>query len=302
VQAGCVQVQGTINGIGERCGNVDLTTVVANCELKLGLRCLPNGNLGKLAELSRLVWERANVVPPRNQPYVGKGAFAHKGGVHASAVERNSRTYEHVEPASVGNRRRVLISELAGRSNIRSKLQNKYPELADDAVITGILEEVQENENAGYSYETAEASFDLVVRRHVGQYEPAFEPLHYRVNVLGVTEEAHQIEATIKLRDRDGQLRLTAGEGDGPVDALYHALAEALRPSLPFLEALRLVDFKVRVVNSADGSAAKVRVLIDHRFEGATISTIGVDENIIEASWRALVDAVDFAVMAHGEE
>jgi 2-isopropylmalate synthase len=301
IAAGCRQVQGTINGIGERCGNADLTTVIANCELKLGLRCLPDGNLARLSDLSRLVWERANLVPPAHQPYVGRAAFAHKGGVHASAVARCSRTYEHVEPQEVGNHRRVLISELAGRSNIRAKLQTRYPGLADDAVIGAILTEIQDREAAGFTYETADASFDLLVRRHLGRYVPAFTLLHYRIHGLGVTAELHQVEATVKLLDRRGDLRLTVAEGDGPVDALYHALADALRPSCPFLEALRLEDFKVRVVNSADGTAAKVRVLIDHRFEGTTIATVGVDENIIEASWRALADAVDSAVLMHEE-
>jgi len=303
IEEGCIQVQGTVNGIGERCGNVDLTTVIANCELKLGRPCLPEGGLRRLTELSRLVWERANLIGPMNQPYVGPAAFAHKGGIHVSAMQRSELTYEHARPDSVGNTRRILISELAGRSNVQTKLANRYPELEDNRVIAEVLNEIQERESVGYSYEAADESFDLVVRRHVGAYRPAFDLQHYRVHGIGLGDgEEGTVEATVKLRDVDGVSRLTAAEGDGPVDALYHALAEALLPGLPFLDDLNLVDYKVRVVNSTDGTAARVRVLIDHRFHGRTISTIGVHENIIEASWIALVEAVDFAVLSVTDE
>jgi len=296
IQAGARQVQGTINGVGERCGNVDLTTVIANAEIKLGYQCLPNGHRQRLTEISRLVWERINVVGPVNQPYVGRAAFAHKGGIHVSAVQRNALTYEHVTPESVGNERRILISELSGRSNVQAKLSERYPQLQDNAVLKGVLDVVMARENAGYSYEAAEASFDLLVRRQVGAYKPAFVLHHYRIHGLGTPGDARDlVEATVKL-DINNETRLFASEGHGPVDALSHALMLALTPSFPQLKHLHLVDFKVRVVNSADGTAAKVRVLIEHQYHGKSIGTIGVDENIIEASWKALCEAVEYTL------
>lgn len=296
IEEGCIQVQGTINGIGERCGNVDLTTVIANCELKLGLQCLPEGQLAGLTSLANLVWERINMRGPKNQPYVGKAAFAHKGGIHVSAIQRNANTYEHVAPETVGNERRVLVSELSGRSNIQAKLLNRYPKLADGALITGILEEIQDRENAGYTYEAADASFDLVVRRHVGAYQPAFRLHHFRVHGIG-TEGDHVdlVESTVKV-EVGGVTRLCAAEGNGPVDALSGALRAALESDYHEVAALRLIDYKVRVVDSADGTAARVRVLIDFSYDGQRFGTVGVHENIIEASWLALVDGVDYTV------
>ncbi len=300
IQAGCVQAQGCINGVGERCGNVDLTAVIANCELKLGIRCLPDGRLARLTEVSRAVWERINLQGPTGQPFVGRSAFAHKGGIHVSAVQRNALTYEHVEPETVGNTRRILVSELSGRSNIQAKLATRYPQLNDAAVVATILTDVVELENAGYSYEAADASFDLLVRRHVGGFADPFTLHHYRIHGLGTADDAVDlVEATVKLTV-DGQLRLCVAEGHGPVDALSQALMSALLPSYPELKDLHLVDYKVRVVNSADGTAAKVRVLIEHHFGGRSFGTVGVSENIIEASWRALEEAVEYALA--GEE
>ncbi len=296
VEAGCVQVQGTINGVGERCGNVDLTAVIANLELKLGYRCLPEGNLRQLRDVSRYVWERLNLAAPLNQPYVGQAAFAHKGGVHVSAVRRNPRTYEHVVPEDVGNTRRILISEMSGRSNLLAKLANRYPQLREPEVVGPILEDIQDKENSGYSFEGADGSFDLLVRRHLGEWQPAFELLHYRVHGIGVGNDAEAlVEATVKVRVK-GEIHLCVAEGNGPVDALNHALMSALVPAFPELSQLTLEDYKVRVVNTADGTAAKVRVLVDHRFAGERFATLGVSVNVIEASWQALVDAVDFAV------
>ncbi|MBA3708245.1 MAG: citramalate synthase [Planctomycetes bacterium] len=296
LQAGCIQAQGCINGMGERCGNVDLTAVIANCELKLGMRCLPEGHLQRLTEISRVVWERINLQGPTNQPFVGRSAFAHKGGIHVSAVQRNSKTYEHVEPETVGNTRRILISELSGRSNIQAKLASRYPGLSDDVVIRAILSDIVELENAGYSYEAADASFDLLVRRHLGVAREPFVLHHYRIHGLGTPEgDQDLVEATVKVTV-DGDLRLRVAEGHGPVDALSHALMAALLPSYPQLKDLALSDFKVRVVNSSDGTAAKVRVLIEHRYQGQSFGTIGVSENIIEASWAALEEAVEYAL------
>jgi 2-isopropylmalate synthase len=295
VHAGCVQVQGCMNGVGERCGNVDLTAVIANCELKLGHRCLPQGHLQRLTEVSRTVWERINLVGPTNQPFVGRSAFAHKGGIHVSAVQRNTATYEHVEPETIGNTRRILVSELSGRSNIQAKLASRYPQVGDAATVARILDDIVEREHAGYSYEAADASFDLLVRRHVGAYREAFTLHYYRVHGIGTEAQDHLVEATVKLTVK-GQERLCVAEGHGPVDALSHALMAALLPSHPELGELNLSDFKVRVVNSADGTAAKVRVLIEHHYRGESFGTIGVNENIIEASWVALEEAVEYAL------
>jgi len=301
VESGCIQVQGTMNGLGERCGNVDLTTVIANLELKLGLRCVPPESLPRLTELSRFVWERLNAVGPVNQPYVGVSAFAHKGGVHVSAMQRNPKTYEHVAPESVGNTRQILVSELAGRSNVLAKLSHRYPELTDAKIASLVLTEVQERENEGYSYEAADGSFDLLVRRKLGTWRPAFELHYYRVHGIGTgSGVSDPVEATVKLTV-SGEQRLCVAEGNGPVDALNHALLEALTPAFPILETMHLTDYRVRVVNSADGTAAKVLVLIEHRIDHTSFGTVGVSANIIEASWRALVEAVEYVVLTARE-
>ncbi|MEN9577349.1 MAG: hypothetical protein RJA70_358 [Pseudomonadota bacterium] len=296
VDAGCIQVQGTINGIGERCGNVDLTSVIANLELKMGCECLPPDHVARLTEISRSVWEQLNLQGPLNQPFVGASAFAHKGGVHVSAMQRNLLTYEHVPPERVGNVRHILISEMSGRSSLVGKLSSRYPQLKDSAAASAILAELQERENQGYSYEAADGSFDLLVRRHLGGWAPVFTLDYYRIHGLGAKQHgSSHVEATVKL-EVGGKLCLCAAEGNGPVDALSHALMAALVPAYPILEKLALVDYKVRVVNSTDGTAAKVRVLIANRYQHETFSTLGVSENIIEASWQALVDAIEYVI------
>jgi 2-isopropylmalate synthase len=317
IQAGCVQVHGTINGVGERCGNADLTQVIANCELKLGIHCLPEGRLATLTEISREVWERINRLGPDNQPFVGPAAFAHKGGVHVSAMQRNERTYEHVPPSSVGNARRVLISEMAGRSSLLAKLETKYPGLRDARVAAAVLSEVQDLEHEGFSFEAADGSFDLLVRRQLGLAQAAFRLEYYRVHGIGTAPPVRDgtaplardgkaaqtrsgqadaaVEATVKL-EVNGQLRLCVAEGNGPVDALSQALRQALDGAFPALARMHLTDYKVRVVNSADGAGARVRVLIEHELDRRRFSTVGVHANIIEASWKALVDAIDYGV------
>ena len=296
VESGAIQVQGTMNGFGERCGNVDLIAVIANLELKFGKRCLPEGNLTGLTEVSHYVWERLNLQAPLNQPFVGKSAFAHKGGVHVSAMQRDKRTYEHIEPELVGNHRVILISELAGRSNILAKHQERFPELKDPALVSKIVEEIQDRENAGYSYETADASLDLLVRRHIGNQRPIFKLHYFRVHGLGTPDESHDaVEATLKV-DVANETRLCAAEGNGPVDALNQVLRAALVPQFPILSRAQLTDYKVRVVNSADGTAARVRVLIEHDVAGERYITMGVHENVIEASWAALVEAMEYTI------
>jgi len=244
------------------------------------------------------VWERINLVGPANQPYVGRAAFAHKGGIHVSAVQRNALTYEHVAPETVGNERRILISELAGRSNVQVKLAARFPQLSDPAMQKAVLDEIVEKENRGYSFEAAEGSFELLVRRHLGTWKPSFRLHHYRVHGLGTEGiEPHLVEGTVKV-EIGNETRLRVAEGHGPVDALSHALQEALLPTYPQLKDLHLTDYKVRVVDSKDGTAAQVRVLIEYQFAGRSFGTIGVSENIIEASWDALVEGVECALQA----
>jgi len=295
VAHGAMQVQGTINGIGERCGNADLVSVAANLALKLDRPVLGTGRgVTHLTELSRYVYELANMNFRSGQPFVGRSAFAHKGGMHVHAINRVARSYEHIPPESVGNERRVLVSELSGRSNIVAKT-SKYNLDQDEALMKRILDQVVELENAGYQFEASEASFDLLVRKCAGTYHPLFERLHYRVNVE--TEQGHHplTEATVKLRvNGGGRVEHVVAEGDGPVNALDNALRKALIPSFPKLVEMHLVDYKVRVINSAEGTAARVRVVIESADEQDVWSTVGVSENIIEASWLALVDALEF--------
>ena len=285
-------MQGTINGIGERCGNVDLVSVVANLALKRGYEVLRPGSVAKLTEVSRYVYEIANMNFRSGQPFVGASAFAHKGGMHAHAVVKNAASYEHIEPAQVGNERRILVSELAGQSSILAKT-SKYAIQNDRAVMVKILNQVQDLENAGYEFEAAEASFDLLVKRALGVYQPKFERLSYRVNVESDANGALTTEATVKVRVA-GDVLHTVGEGDGPVNAIDAALRKALLPAYPRLAEMQLVDYKVRVVNSKAGSAARVRVVIEWRDHDDVWGTVGVSENIIEASWLALSDSFEY--------
>jgi 2-isopropylmalate synthase len=292
VRQGATQVQGTINGIGERCGNVDLISVIANLGLKLGYEVLQPGSLKHLTEVSRYVYEIANMNFRSSQPFVGASAFAHKGGMHAHAVNKITASYEHVDPEQVGNERRILVSELAGQSSILAKTA-KYAIQNDRAMMAKILGQVQDLENAGYEFEAAEASFDLLVKKTLGVYQPKFERLHYRVNVETDNQGALITEATVKVRLGE-RVEYTVGEGDGPVNALDHALRKALLPMYPRLVEMQLVDYKVRVVNSRAGTAARVRVVIESRDKDDVWGTVGVSENIIEASWLALVDSFEY--------
>lgn len=293
VTHGVTQVQGTINGIGERCGNVDLVSVIANLALKRGQEVLQPGSLQRLTEVSRFVYETANMNFRSGQPFVGASAFAHKGGMHTHAVARLSSSYEHIDPSTVGNERRILVSELSGQSTILSKTAKM--DLARDKALMGrILMRVQDLENEGYEFEAAEASFQLMALREAGLYLPKFQRLAYRVNIETGTDGVPITEATVKVRVGE-QVMHTASEGDGPVNALDGALRKALLPAFPKLSDLHLVDYKVRVVNARAETAARVRVVIDWRNNGNQFwGTVGVSENIIEASWRALEDAVGY--------
>ena len=303
VYQGATQVQGTINGIGERCGNADLVSVVANLALKRGYDVLAPDSLGRLTELSRYVYEIANMNFRNGQPFVGASAFAHKGGMHAHGVARISASYEHIDPTLVGNERRILISELSGQSNILMKTA-KYAIENNKEVNVKLRNLVQDLENQGYEFEAAEASFDLLIKKVLGLYRPKFERLGYRVNVetagapprppgegLGVRDLT--TEATVKVRVGD-VVQHTVSEGDGPVNALDGALRKALQQAYPRLAEMQLVDYKVRVVNSRAGTAARVRVIIESRDQTDVWGTVGVSENIIEASWLALVDATEY--------
>src|SRR5262249_27836745 len=260
VSRGAVQVQGTINGIGERCGNADLVSVIANLALKLDHEVLRPGSLPHLTEVSRYVYEVANMNFRPGQPFVAASAFAHKGGMHAHAVNKHTRSYEHLDPSLVGNERRILVSELSGQSSILAKT-TKYAIANDKALMVKILSQVQDMENEGYEFEAAEASFDLLVKKVLGTYQPKFERLAYRVNVEADPRGLPITEATVKLRVGE-QLQHTVSEGDGPVNALDSALRKALQAFYPRLAEMQLVDYKVRVVNSKAGTAARVRVVI----------------------------------------
>ena len=299
VDHGAVQVQGTINGIGERCGNVDLISVVGNLGLKKGYDVLLKGGMVHLTELSRYVYEIANMNFRSSQAFVGTSAFAHKGGMHVHAVNRLASSYEHITPESVGNQRRVLVSELSGRSNIIAKT-TKYQIENDKVLMARILQRVVDLENEGYQFEAAEASFDLLVRKEAGVYEPKFQRLHYRVNVETTAGQGTITEATVKLRVNSHTEHVVA-EGDGPVNALDNALRKALSTAYPNLTQMQLVDYKVRVINSAEGTAARVRVVIESRDHTDVWSTVGVSENVIEASWLALVDSVEYKLYKDAE-
>jgi 2-isopropylmalate synthase len=294
VDAGATQVQGTINGVGERCGNADLISVIANLAVKkTGFEVLKAANgVRHLTELSRYVYEIANMNFRASQPFVGQSAFAHKGGMHVHAVARVSSSYEHIDPALVGNERRILVSELSGRSNIM-ELTRQYNLHENRELMDRILAQVVAMENQGYQFEAAEASFDLLVRRAAGLFKPHFERLSYHVDVECDRDGELNTEATVKLRIAD-QIRHEVAEGDGPVNALDAAMRKALAAAYPNLAEMALVDYKVRVINSEAGTAAGVRVVIESRDEHDVWGTVGVSENVIEASWLALVDSFEY--------
>jgi len=298
IHAGASHAQGTINGVGERCGNMDLIPLIANLQLKYNQDCLCPGTLARLTEISRYVYETANLNLVPGQPYVGSSAFAHKGGMHVHAVQKDVSTYEHVSPESVGNSRKILISELSGASNIAAKAGRKFDIESDKATLRRVLEKVQDLENAGYQFEAAEASFELLLRKEIGRYREFFQLEHYRVVVLKNAIGESVSEAAVKLHV-NGQLEHHVAEGDGPVNALDKALRKALVGHYEAINQVHLIDYKVRVINSKDETAAKVRVIIECRRDRSDGSkeffgTTGVSGNIIDASWQALVDAYDY--------
>ncbi len=298
VSSGCVLVQGTINGYGERCGNADLCVVIPNLELKMKEKTsVGEKKLKNLVEVSRFVSEIANVVPVNNQPFVGYSAFAHKGGIHINAVVKNPKTYEHLVPEQVGNQRRLLVSEIGGRSVIAIKACQKYPELKKDTeTAKEALNTLQKLEHQGYQFEAADASFELLLRNALHKHTRHFNLIGYRVIVEKNSSSTMHSEATIKIKIK-GKLEHTSAEGDGPVNALDNALRKALTGSFPSLSQMHLTDFKVRVLNPNAATAARVRVFIQSSDGKDEWTTVGVSENIIEASWEALVDSIDYKLL-----
>lgn len=297
VEAGCDMVQGTINGYGERCGNADLIPVIANLKLKMGLDCISEARLADLTKVSVFVSEVSNMKPRNDQPYVGESAFAHKGGMHINAVMKNPRAYEHADPTLVGNRRRFLVSELGGQTSILIRARGLDLDLTkDDPRTKKILKLLQDLEHKGYHFEAAEASLELLLKRELNRHRRFFELEGFRVVIEKRSDKKVSSEAIIKLKVK-GEREHTAAEGDGPVNALDNALRKALKDFYPTLSKMHLSDFKVRVLDEKAGTAAKVRVLIESQDEKETWSTIGVSENIIEASWQALVDSVEYKLL-----
>ena len=298
VEAGATQVQGVINGFGERCGNCNLTSVIANLTLKLGYDSLPLERVKGLSALSHFVAEVANMAPDDRQPFVGRSCFAHKGGMHVDAVQKaGGQAYEHIDPQGVGNERRILISEYSGTSNVREVAQDLGVDLPKGSPeAAAILREVKRLENQGYEFESAEASFHLLVQRALGKEQKLFDLIGARViNELRPGLGEWITEATLKIRAGE-RIYHTVAEGDGPIHALDKALRLALREAYPALSHIRLTDFKVRVVNTSEGTAARVRVLIESADDHSSWSTVGVSTNVIEASWLALTEALEYGL------
>ena len=294
VQAGTVMVQGTINGYGERCGNADLNSIMPILNLKMNRPCVSEKNLKKLKTLSRYVSELANQVPLNNRPFVGKSAFAHKGGIHVSAIMKVPKAYEHMDPAVVGNQRRVLVSDLSGKSNVEYKARELGVELGNNGYDSSkIVSEIKQLEQRGYQFDVAEGSFKILMEKFTDQFNPLFELEAFRVTIEKDKDQPCSSQATVKI-SVGGKKEITAAEGYGPVSALDNALRKALDRFYPDLDTMRLVDFKVRVIDGSRGTAAKVRVFIESRDQDKIWSTIGVSEDIIEASWQALADSFQY--------
>ena len=299
IHAGARHVQGTINGLGERTGNANLCTIIPNLALKMGYEVLSPDKIKMLTEMSRFVSEIANLSPATNMPYVGESAFAHKAGLHVDALRKNKKTYEHIDPSLVGNERRFLISELSGKANILAKLE-KANITQDPQLARKILNEVQNLESKGYQFEAAEASFELLVKKIMGTYKPFFKLEKFHVAVEKDLYGKMVSQATVKLVV-DGSTEHVVSESDGPVDALYSALCKSLERFYPTVREMHLIDYKVRIVNPAAATAATIRVVIETRDKDAIWGTVGVSENIIEASWQALVDSVEYKLLKDGK-
>jgi 2-isopropylmalate synthase len=297
VEAGAIHVQGTINGYGERCGNADLCALIPNLELKMGCECLTEEQLRSLTEVSHYVSNRANLIPDHHQPFVGQSAFAHKGGMHVNAMVKCEESFQHVNPALVGNQKRIVVSELAGRSNILYKVDEFGLEVdLDSATTRSLLTHIKQLESQGFQFEGAEASVELLIRRSQDNYVPPFELIDFHVLVRDKENGIMASEAMVKIKVGDDTM-LTAAEGNGPVNALDKAVRKALIPYYPQLEPVHLVDYKVRILDGDAGTAALTRVLIDSSDGQRTWSTVGSSSNIIEASWQALADSLEYVLL-----
>jgi 2-isopropylmalate synthase len=298
VQMGAVQVQGTINGFGERCGNANLCSIIPNLKLKMKVDCLTDLQLRRLKEVSRFVSEIANLAANKHQPYVGESAFAHKGGIHVHAVRKRPDTYEHVHPDLVGNRQRILISDYSGKSNLLQKASEYRIRISEkNPTLQRLLETLKELESQGYQFEGAEGSFELLMKKAMGTHRRFFDLIGFRVIVEKRKEHEQPIsEATIIVKV-GGETEHTAAVGNGPVNALDNALRKALEKFYPQLKEVQLLDYKVRVLAAQSGTSAKVRVLIESGDRTRKWGTVGVSENIIEASWQALVDSIEYKLL-----
>ncbi len=294
IRLGGNHIQGTINGIGERCGNANLTSIIPNLLLKMGHTSpgIDQEKLRQLQDVSHYVYELANMMPSTKQPFVGMSAFAHKAGVHVNAVEKNPRTYEHIDPQLVGNHRRILISEQAGKSNILAKIQEMGLKVPDDRA-KELLHMVKEMEHMGYEFEGADASFEVLVNRAIGTFKDRFKVESTQTFSYISGKKSQVVQATVKLKVGKVE-ELTVAEGDGPINALDTALKKALSVFYPVVKDIRLIDYKVRILNPKEGTAAVTRVLIEFRYHGHEWGTVGVSGNVIEASWKALVDSMHY--------
>ena len=302
VNAGCENIQGTVNGYGERCGNANLCSIIPNVILKMGHEGIPKEQLKKLRDLSLFIDEMANFIPDKHKPYVGESAFAHKGGIHVSAIRKNPETYEHIAPEQVGNTQRVLISDLSGESSILYKAKKFNIDIGKDKkVAKEVVKKIKDLEMYGYQFEGAEGSLELLMKKKLGIHRDYFELIGFRI-IVEKKEKAHPVtEATILVRVGD-RVEHTAALGKGPVNALDNALRKALHKFYPLLKDMDLVDYKVRVLSTKEGTGAPTRVLIESSDGKRTWNTVGVSENIIEASWRALVDSIDYKLLIEEEK
>ncbi len=299
VKAGVVHVQGTVNGLGERCGNANLISIIPNLVLKMNLAVSKYIDLKKLTSLSNFVYEVMNIVPDTHAAFTGKSAFAHKGGVHVSAVLKDNRMYEHIEPGVVGNKQRVIVSDLSGQSNIKYKANEFGVDITENKELSKkLVDYVKSLEYDGYQFDGAEASFELILRAETNEYSPYFKALDAKVNVIFANDGQTSAEAVLKI-EVDGEVEHTAANGHGPVDALNNALRKALLRFYPEIVMIKLLDYKVRVLNEKNGTAAKVRVLIESGDGNETWSTVGVSENIIQASWFALCDSINYKLFKY---
>jgi 2-isopropylmalate synthase len=304
VEAGAVQVQGTVNGFGERCGNASLCTLVPNLQLKMGYRCVSSAQLARLSDLSRLCAELANVQLEPRLPYVGRSAFAHKGGLHVAAVRKNAVTYEHIDPALVGNHQRVLISDLAGRSNVMHKAEQFGIDVAGrHDELASLLSHLKELEHSGFQFEGADASLELLMRRNLHPFRRFFRLIGFRVTDEKRSEDGRTwCEATVMIEAPDGAVEHTAAEGNGPVNALDRALRKALTKFYPSIEKVQLHDYKVRVLDGTSGTESRVRVLIESGDGEKRWGSVGVSHNVVEASWQALVDSLVYHLVREEEK